>query len=103
MSFSGTVKKELTGQIPSARHCRLAELSAMCAACGKFWEDEDGQDLMGVNTFSGGNSYRDCSYSIESAAGLYEGEIEDFGVDEDIINVSTEFCSAFFKTHEQSF
>lgn len=50
-------------------------------------EDEDGQDLMGVNTFSGGNSYRDCSYSIESAAGLYEGEIEDFGVDEDIINV----------------
>ena len=50
MSFSGTVKKELTGQIPSARHCRLAELSAMCAACGKFWEDEDGQEVLSLHT-----------------------------------------------------
>ena len=29
MSFSGTVKEELASQIGAARHCRIAELSAL--------------------------------------------------------------------------
>lgn len=45
MSFSGQVKEELTLQIPSARHCRLAELSAFLVMSGKIsdgvWHMDD--------------------------------------------------------------
>ena len=43
MSFSGTVKEELAGQISSARHCQLAELAALIHFCGNTCED--GQHL----------------------------------------------------------
>lgn len=43
MSFSGTVKEELAGQISSARHCQLAELAALIHFCGSTCED--GQHL----------------------------------------------------------
>ena len=36
MSFSSTVKEELSRKISSARHCQLAELSAMNMFCGSF-------------------------------------------------------------------
>ena len=36
MSFSGKVKEELSKQISSARHCRIAELAALLCACGKM-------------------------------------------------------------------
>ena len=36
MSFSGKVKEELSKHIPSARHCRIAELAALLSACGKI-------------------------------------------------------------------
>ena len=42
MSFSSEVKKELSYQIPSARHCRLAELSAITAHSGHACEYVDG-------------------------------------------------------------
>jgi DNA-binding protein WhiA len=41
MSFSGEVKKELCEQISPARHCRLAEISAIIAFCGKLVVDKD--------------------------------------------------------------
>lgn len=36
MSFSGKVKEELSKQISSARHCKIAEISALLQTCGKF-------------------------------------------------------------------
>ena len=36
MSFSGEVKEELSRQLSSARHCQLAELSAIVSACGMY-------------------------------------------------------------------
>jgi DNA-binding protein WhiA len=38
MSFSGMVKEELSRQIGTARHCRIAELAAMLSACGRIEE-----------------------------------------------------------------
>lgn len=45
MSFSGMVKEELSKQISSARHCRIAELSALLCTCGKLEYASDGQIL----------------------------------------------------------
>lgn len=39
MSFSGTVKEELSEQISSARHCQLAELAALVHFCGNTCEN----------------------------------------------------------------
>ena len=34
MSFSGKVREELAGNISPARHCRIAEISAIIGMCG---------------------------------------------------------------------
>jgi DNA-binding protein WhiA len=39
LSFSSDVKKELAGIIPSARHCRIAELAAVFACIGRLSAD----------------------------------------------------------------
>ena len=39
MSFSGEIKRELSYQIPAARHCRLAEISAILSFCSHVRED----------------------------------------------------------------
>ena len=39
MSFSGTVKEELSRQISTARHCRIAETAALLSLCGRFAAD----------------------------------------------------------------
>ena len=36
MSFSGMVKEELSKQISTARHCRIAETAALLCACGRL-------------------------------------------------------------------
>ena len=36
MSFSGMVKEELSRQVGTARHCRIAETAALLSACGKM-------------------------------------------------------------------
>ena len=36
MSFSGNVKEELSWQMPSARHCMLAEIAAILSLCGRI-------------------------------------------------------------------
>lgn len=35
MSFSGTVKEELSAYVSSARHCQIAETAAILSCCGK--------------------------------------------------------------------
>lgn len=42
MSFSGEIKEELAVQYAKARHCNLAELSAIFNMCGEFYESRDG-------------------------------------------------------------
>ena len=42
MSFSGKIKEELADHYGKARHCRLAELSAILHMCGEFSEDSSG-------------------------------------------------------------
>ena len=42
MSFSGEIKEELAVQYAKARHCNLAELSAILGICGEFAEDKNG-------------------------------------------------------------
>ena len=52
MSFSGEVKKELCEQISPARHCRLAEISAIIAFCGKLVVDKDQTHILKLQTES---------------------------------------------------
>lgn len=50
MSFSGRVKEELAGHYAKARHCNLAELSAIICMCGKFSKDRRGICSFSLNT-----------------------------------------------------
>lgn len=52
MSFSGEVKKELCEQISPARHCQIAEISAIVAFCGKIMVDKDGTLILKLQTES---------------------------------------------------
>ncbi len=52
MSFSGEVKKELCEQISPARHCKLAEISAIIAFCGKLVVDKDQTLIIKLQTES---------------------------------------------------
>lgn len=40
MSFSGKIKEELAEHVAKARHCNLAELTAILHMCGEFEEDK---------------------------------------------------------------
>lgn len=50
MSFSGEVKEELLGHYARARHCNLAELSAMLHMYGEFSENNQGVCLLRFRT-----------------------------------------------------
>ncbi len=52
MSFSGEVKKELCEQISPARHCKLAEISAIIAFCGKIVVDKNQALILKLQTES---------------------------------------------------
>ncbi|MBP3567696.1 MAG: DNA-binding protein WhiA [Lachnospiraceae bacterium] len=52
MSFSSIVKKELCEQISPARHCKLAEISAIIAFCGKIVVDKDQRLIIKLQTES---------------------------------------------------
>ena len=43
MSFSKDTKTELTAHLDSQRHCRLAELTAICGICGEYAIRGDGK------------------------------------------------------------
>ena len=52
MSFSGEVKKELCEQVSPARHCQIAEISAIVTFCGKIMVDKDGTGILKLQTES---------------------------------------------------
>ena len=53
MSFSMKVKEELFGVSMSARHCKIAELSALVVQCGKINVDKSGHLHIKLQTESG--------------------------------------------------
>ena len=50
MSFSGEVKEELSRQISTAQHCRIAEMSAIISMCGSVMIDVDGKYSIKIRT-----------------------------------------------------
>ena len=50
MSFSSEVKEELAKQMSGARHCQIAELSALMHFSGQFGQDKDGGLTVGFQT-----------------------------------------------------
>lgn len=50
MSFSSEVKEELSRQIPSARHCQIAELAAILSVCGQVCISADDRFQVIVQT-----------------------------------------------------
>ena len=50
MSFSSDVKEELADVIPQARHCRIAEISAIMRFSGQIGVEEGGGITVGFNT-----------------------------------------------------
>lgn len=50
MSFSGEVREELAKHMDAARHCQIAELSAIMHFCGQYGRDRDGLMTVGFQT-----------------------------------------------------
>ncbi len=50
MSFSSRVKEELSRQISPARHCQIAEISAIISLCGRVRIDEEDRYCIKIST-----------------------------------------------------
>ena len=50
MSFSGSIKEELSRQISPARHCQIAELAAIVSICGAVAIDSRGRYALRIHT-----------------------------------------------------
>lgn len=50
MSFSGNIKEELSQQCAKARHCQLAELSAITNLCGRLERTARGMRVLYIHT-----------------------------------------------------
>ena len=50
MSFWEKLKKKLGGQISAARHCQIAELSALISMCGSVMIDSDNRYAIKIHT-----------------------------------------------------
>ena len=50
MSFSGEFKEELGGQISTARHCQIAEISALISMCGSVMIDSNNRYAIKIHT-----------------------------------------------------
>lgn len=50
MSFSREVKEELSKQLSLARHCQIAEISAIISMCGSIFIDEENRHIIKIQT-----------------------------------------------------
>lgn len=74
MSFSSTVKEELSRKISSARHCQLAELSAMNMFCGSFVQ-KNNENSEFFLSFENGLVANKCFTLLKKAFTIYnDGE-----------------------------
>lgn len=69
MSFSMEVKKELFGVNVAARHCKIAELSALVVQCGKINVDKSGHLHIKLQTESGYVA-RKCNILLKRLCGI---------------------------------
>ena len=83
MSFSGEVKQELSKQFGAARHCQLAELSAIMHFCGQYGRDVDGKYMIGLQTENEWTA-RKCfallkkTFEIDVDEGIPEEQMQEF-------------------------
>ena len=80
MSFSSEVKEELARHISLARHCQIAELSAILNFCGQIGRDEKGSFTIGFQTENEavvrkGFTLLKKTYNINTGVSLSEEEI----------------------------
>ncbi|MCR5797116.1 MAG: DNA-binding protein WhiA [Eubacterium sp.] len=102
MSFSKRVKKELGQQISKARHCQIAELSALFEICGKVdvaaisSGDGDGSKKKYINfrteNLTVGEKYSilfskvfHCDIPVSQSENLYEVSIDDMELAESFV------------------
>ena len=50
MSFSSTVKEELSRQLTTARHCQIAEMAAILSLCGRVKISASDHFAIGIHT-----------------------------------------------------
>ncbi len=83
MSFSGEVKEELAKHMNSARHCRMAELSALLHFCGQYGMDQNGRYTIGFQTENEavarkGFTLLQKTFNIDNDATLSWEQMQDF-------------------------
>ena len=90
MSFSGEVKEELAKHINSARHCQIAEFTAIVYCCGQIHRKENGEIVFALNTENEA-VWRKCftllrkTFNIDSAVGEDSKQLMIELTDHDII------------------
>lgn len=87
MSFSGKVKEELLEHYARARHCDIAELSAIVHMCGAFGSGYKGVCCLKVHTENLGVA-RKCFTLLEKTFNI-KNDIESAEMQEKIITVIT--------------
>ncbi|MGN0167974.1 MAG: DNA-binding protein WhiA [Acetatifactor sp.] len=81
MSFSSEVKEELARHISPARHCQIAELTAILNFCGQIGRDETGHFTIGFQTENEavvrkGFTLLKKTYNIDTGVSLTEEEVQ---------------------------
>lgn len=88
MSFSSDIKKELVKQVSNARHCQLAELSAIFDFCGSFEQKTSENPVFFLNC-ENVLVAKKCFTLIKKAFNIYSGD-ENFVDDLSNENTSTQ-------------
>ena len=83
MSFSSEVKEEMARHISPARHCQIAELSAIMSFCGQIGREPNGTYTIGFLTENEAVVRKAFTllkkaYNIETGFALTEEEIRGF-------------------------
>ena len=76
MSFSSTVKEELSHRISSARHCQIAELAAFYSFCGSFVQ-KNGENGDIFFNFENVLVLNKCFTLLKKAFTIYSGDGQD--------------------------
>lgn len=81
MSFSSEVKEELVRHFSTARHCQIAELSALINFCGQYGRDAEGKFTIGFQTENPdlarkGFTFLKKTFNIDTNVSLSEKEIQ---------------------------
>jgi len=101
MSFSSTVKEELSHRISSARHCQIAELSAIYSFCGTFVQKNSEKCEIFFN-FENVLVLNKCFTLLRKAFTIYSGNVEnaDFVFDKDNLQIVIRNYEIASKIHD---